>query len=340
MNERLKQLLSDVDWRSLLLIFLFGSAGGLTYWFYMLYDAYLSTTVPAPDFLWRWVIILPAVLMLGGFTALVGVFYITGNKPEDIPKAVVIAMVFGFSFNSVLQYLNESQSRALNLEQAENSTADLTRENARLKAELRERELPTGSVRRSEELVNIRADQADQVIGALRESTTRTAREKFVSYSKELILDMQKSALENTPTSAALQALRSLGEVGGRAVKVSDDVAGQAIETIATVGVERSAGVRRPDEALQIYSGADESLKEIGKLAREEGRTNLADRASEARVELAGAVVRQWHNRFTPDERGRMRENLSALQAQIDAKALELQLNAILSELSGGEAQE
>ncbi|MEQ9366957.1 MAG: hypothetical protein RIF32_22145 [Leptospirales bacterium] len=338
MSERLKQILSQVDWNSLLLIFLFGSAGGLTYWFYMLYDAYLSNAVPHPDFIWRWLIILPAVLMLGGFTALVGVFYITGNKPEEIAKAVVIAMVFGFSFNSVLQYLNESQSKALNLEQAENSTADLMRENARLKAELRERELPTGAARRSEALVNIRAEQADQVIGALRESTTRSARLKFVSYSKELILDIQNSALQPGPTAVALPALRSLGEVGGRAVRESDEVSFQAIESIETVGEKRTAGAATQTDALQVYFSADESLKEIVRIAREEGRAGVTDRAAESRVQLAAATVRQWHNRFSPEQRIKMREHLTTVRQAIKVEALGSRLDAILLELAGGDA--
>lgn len=336
MSERIKQILGQVEWNSLLLIFIFGSAGGLTYWFYMLYEAYLSNAAPDPDFILRWLIILPAVLMLGGFTALVGVFYITGNKPDEIPKAVVIAMVFGFSFNSVLQYLNESQSKALNLEQAENSTADLTRENARLKAELRERELPANTDRRSEELLNIRTAQADQVIGALKESTTRSAREKFVNYSKELILDMQESALALRKAPAVAQALRSLGEVGARSVQVSDEVCFQAIESINIVGLDQTSGAQTKTEALQVYYSADESLHEIARVASEEGSTVVTERAMEIRVQLAARTVRQWHNRFTPEQKSGVREHLLELQASIRAERLRIQMDAILQELAGG----
>ncbi|MCR9145332.1 MAG: hypothetical protein NXI24_24040 [bacterium] len=335
-TDRIKQIMNNVDWNSLILIFAFGSAGGLMYWFYILYDAQLSTAVPEPNFLWRWIVILPAVLMLGGFTALVGVFYITGNKPEDIPKAVVIAMVFGFSFNSVLQYLNESQSRALNLEQAENSTADLTKENARLKAELRERELPPGVGQGSEELVNIRAAQADQIIGGLKESTTSSAREKFASYSKELILDMQKSALLLRSESAVVQALRSLGQVGGQAVRVSDGVSYQALESIATVAANHVNDARDAEAALSIYFSADESLKEIAKIAREEGRATVAERAVAARVDLARPTVQRWHNRFSPRQRARMREHLTAARSSLKSEEARSQLDAALQELAGG----
>ena len=334
-----RQVVACIDWQGLLLVFLFGSVGGLTYWFYMLYDANLSSATYDPDFLWRWILVLPAVLVLGGFTSLVGVFYITGNKPEEISKAVVLGMVFGFSFNSVLQYLNESQSRALNLEQAENSTADLTQENARLKAELREQELPLDTEQRKEELVGIRTAQADQIIDGLRESTTRSARDKFVSYGKQLIQDIEKTADDATLSASATDAaIRSLGEVGSRAVQVSDDVGLQAAESTAAVTQNKIEAAEVSTTAVQVYLTGDQSLAEIERNATDQGREAVTARTRELRVQVASRLVRGWHNRMSAEQKTRVGDRLRDMRENFTLERNITQLDSALNELAGASA--
>lgn len=290
MMAQIRELLSGVEWNHLLLVFLCGSLGGLCYWFYLLYDAYLAGIDPDPRFVVRWLIVMPAVLFLGGFTALVGVFYISGNQIDDVPRALVLAMVFGFSFNSVLQYLNESRSRALHLEQAENATADLTRENAELRTELRTRELPGDSSSHSEALVDIRTAQTDRALDGLRESTTRSAREKFVSFSKELILDIESTALSARSNDGLLRALQKLGNVGTAATQVSDSVSLQALLSMHNISQAALRRARTGNEVLGVLIAADQPLIEIARSARSENRGAVANEADRLRLQLARSL--------------------------------------------------
>jgi hypothetical protein len=333
MSEHWKEFVSRVEWHSLLLVFLFGSGGGLCYWFYMLYDAHLSGAV-ADSFIWTWLIVLPAVLMLGGFTALVGVYYITGNKPDEITKAMVLSLVFGFSFNSVLQYLNESHSRALNLEQAENSTAELTRENAELRAELQNRDAPTNPALRIEELVRFKTREAGQLIDALRDSRTRSARDKFSTYARELIVDLEKSAIES-PATLSQEPIRGLGEIGAQAVKSGEDISLQAIESVNNVALTRlQANTGGSQDDIRTYLSADQALAEIARAARMEKRSSVAERVQETRLDLARKLVQSERiDAMSATQKTQLRSHLMSLDFTDEARKQQLQ--QILEKLDG-----
>ena len=275
--------------------------------------------------------------MLGGFTALVGVFYITGNKIEDVSKAVILGLVFGFSFNSVLQYLNESQTRTLKLEQAEGSTAELTRENARLRAELRERDLPGDET--PEQLVSIRSAEAEQILGGLQEMTTRSARTKFEHYSKESILELEKAAQRLSSRSEVRGALRNLGEVGARAVPVSEDVALQAVESIGAVTRTHLEKAATADASVELQMAGDSSLKDVARAAERAGRTSIMTRGLHLRVQNLGRTVQLWRTAFDDRQYAQIQQTLMELKGEALDAATQERLQAIADQLGGGRSR-
>lgn len=330
--ERLRDILSQVEWNSLLIVLLFGMAGGLCYWFYMLYDAQLSGLVRR-DFLLNWLAVLPSVLILGGFTALVGVYYITGNQPAETTKAVVLALVFGFSFNSVLQYLSESQTRLMNLEQAEVNSAELIEENTRLKERLTKIELRNAGVNeRASEIKVVKKAQAEQIISALRTSSTRSARLRYFDQARRLIGEIETSAAGSVDPTPAI---RDLGELSASAVAADQDLALAGIDAVTNIAAARledlpaQPGPRAVQEALLVYRAADQALQDVARAARLQTQASIISGANNARFELARLVSLRYDALDAPDQDA-FRLRLENLRAAATADERKMQIDGLL----------
>lgn len=281
-------------------IFVFGAVGGFGYWCYGVYTSVMNGGDPHP----RSLLILTISLFLGGISALIGVHYIYTERIENTVKALVLALIFGLSFNTVISSAAKDriiQAKENEVEGLKVSLASVARSSGQ-PADVR--------FAKADSFYDTRSMQAKILVDTINKNESSPGQKAVIKQTEKIVSSIQTAAVKNTISAESASA--ELTEIGISAVRAEPRIAEKTASAIVAISNENKTRNGKAKSAIS----AENNLRMIQAEARSADEEELAETIFAKRVQLVEPLV-QDDQRLLPADRAEVQRSIESLRTDV-----------------------